>query len=223
MVIQMRPAGVDLKKQSLPEIKINIVEVTAGVTIDIGTIIGTVNFNLKSSSIMMPVDIQAQYLNLKIDIVAQTIGNIAINIAGQINDVTINLTAQSIAIKSQGEWSAQQSQQKVVQVGGYLTSGGTVSQGYTVTTGKTLYITDIGASLYACTLATDGDKNQIVRIQLFDSTVGQILFDSGGNGGLLGNLNSPFRVAAGHLIYIIIWNNSAHDANFTMYWKGYEI
>lgn len=209
--------------QDVSPMEINIVASNVVINMNLQASDIMMPIDIQSSFIMMPVDIQAQYLNLKMDIVAQTIGNIDISIAGQIDDVTINLTAQTIAIKSQGEWSSQQSELKTVRVAGYLAIGATFAQPYTVTTGKTLYITDVGGSLYASDSGTDGDKPQICGIDVYDDTAGQILFSSGGNGGLYASLTSPFRLASGHVIYIRMLNNSGHGANYTMYWKGYEI
>ncbi len=58
---------------------------------------GQVEIHITGSEVMLPVDIQAQYVNLSVDIVAQTIGNIAIDIAAQsVGNISMNIAAQSL-------------------------------------------------------------------------------------------------------------------------------
>ncbi len=55
--------------------------------------------HLVGTEIMLPVDIQAQYVTLGVDIVAQTVGNITIDIAAQtVGNIHVNLAASAITM-----------------------------------------------------------------------------------------------------------------------------
>ena len=287
--IQLVPAGVDIKAQSLPQLKINIAQITAGVEFNIGTITGTVNVNitqvdagvtfnvaaqagyffirtevaqniniavkgsdimmpidLQGSYIMMPIDIQAQYMNLAIDIVAQTIGNIKmdiaaqtignikmdiasqtignidIRIAGQVENVSINLQAQTVAIKSQGEWSPQLSQQKYFTGYSSLASfGSTAFKDSSVPTGKKRYITHLSFSISASGSANAGTKCiGMLALQLYGGEYKAFL---GGDGGAALSVPTPIRFESDEVVRMVFQNCANFQVEFYGCWAGYDI
>jgi len=60
---------------------------------------GTVPTVFSKADVKVPVDIQAQYITLDVDITAQTVGNIAIDVAAQsVGNISINLAASAITL-----------------------------------------------------------------------------------------------------------------------------
>ncbi|MGB8706839.1 MAG: hypothetical protein WCD72_02660 [Dehalococcoidia bacterium] len=220
--------------QDVSPAEINIIasEVTLAISIESSTIMMPID--IQSSYIMMPIDIQAQYMDLAIDIVAQSIGNIkmdmaaqsigdiAINIAGQISDVDINLQAQNIAIKSQGEWSPQEGQQKYWYGSGTVAAPGVANVDYTVTEGKTLYITHFSFSCGATTQA-DRDLAQNGKAILYNYSTSTWLVFLGGNGGDGLNFTTPIKFTSGQVVRMIMQNVANHSMDMYANWGGYEI
>jgi hypothetical protein len=203
--------------------------------------------DVQGSYIQMPIDIQGQYITLEIDIVAQTIGNIkmdiaaqtignlAINIAavsvGNLNvnisaqSVTVNMDvkAQSVAVKSQAEWSPQAGQQKYVTGSGLnRASGSGVAADYSVPSGKTLYITHMGYSVngYA---AADRDKQQHARCHLSNYSTGVGLAYIGGDGGNGISFPTPIKIPENQVVRMLVVNMANHNCDIYLCWGGYEI
>jgi len=180
--------------------------------------------DLQGSYIMMPVDIQAQYLTLDINIKSQTAA-INMNIAAQNADVTINIHAQSVGIKSQGEYAPANNQQKYL-VGEWssIAAGqeGTPVVSYTVPGGVNLYLTELSFTICATDLA-NADLNQIGAAYLYDSTAGVFLARIGGNGGGGITFPTPKLIPSGHVLQLIVYNNSDHNAYMNAATGGYQV
>ena len=165
---------------------------------------------------MMPIDIQAQYLNLKIDIVAQSIGNININIAGQVSNVTIAIAAQTVAIALPGEWGAQQDAD--VQEGNN-TSLATQTGGYpldvTVPTGETWYITQWSVVGYSST------QNAPFRA-ILECPGGSFRSFFGDDYGGSVICPKPFKVTAGYHVKVYVFNYAGFTATFYAQISGYK-
>jgi hypothetical protein len=167
--------------------------------------------DIQGATIMMPVDLQGQTVDLDINIVAQTV------------DVTINITAQTVAIKSQGEWSPQQGQQKYFQASaGNIAYSYGANTYYTVPTGKTLYLTHLTFGCWAYA-AADGDKDQIAYCHIRNHTDDTILAALGGSGGGSVSFPTPLKVSAGKLLDLTIINYANHAVNVWASCGGYEI
>lgn len=194
------------------------------------------------ADIKMPVDIQAQYVTLAVDIKAQTLSQVNINIAaqtlGQLNvniaasaitmnvavtgTANISVTAQTVGVYLQPEWASKEGKEK-----GWLYSGsqkppaGTVEGEYVVNAGKTLFITSIQASCHAY-MAADGDKLHSFRAYVHDSADNFDLMFGGVGGGSV-DLGKSLRVDGGGSVYATVTNTSNHDCNLSVSWQGYEI
>jgi hypothetical protein len=194
---------------------------------DLVHIIGTdimVAVDIQGGYIMLPIDIQGQYITLEMDIVAQTIGNITIDIAAQtIGDLEITINAQAVGIYLMPGWTALQGEDKDLDTAIVGLSAFTSSYGsYTVTAGKTLYITDVSFSIDA-NAAADGDKPQHGKIWLENDTDGQSLLWIGGDGGGGMPLSKPIKVASEKVLRIHGFNKANHDLNIYVSVKGFEI
>jgi hypothetical protein len=202
-------------------------------------IVGTdimVAIDLQGAYIMMPVDIQAQYLTLEIDIVAQTVGNIAIDLAAQsvgaisvditaqtIAQLDINIDAQNVGVYLQPDWQVKAGTYKNFYATGSAKTGGQlIYVSYTVTTGKTLYITGFSFAMTATTI-TDYDHHLYVQGYLYDSTAGTFFAFSAGLGGSVASLTQPIAFTSGHLFQAIITNFSNIACEMKVNAWGYEI
>lgn len=201
--------------------------------------------DIQGTYVMLACDIQGQYVTLEMDIVAQSIGNINVNIAaqsaninvnlssqtGDINvniaaqagNVTISVAAQAVAIKNQGEWAPQQSQQKYYTNGATNQAfGGSVTGSYTVPSDKNLYITHIAFANFAHS-AADGDKLQIAECYLLNFTTVTYMAFLGGNGGGGVTFPTPIKIAGGQRVDIVAYNYANHNTDIFVSWGGYEI
>jgi hypothetical protein len=205
-----------------------------------------VPIDIQGAFIQVPIDIQGQYVDLTVDIVAQTVGNIAIdiaaqtignisvniaasavtlniNIAAQAANVTIEINAQTVAVKLQPDWSSQQGQHKFFRVSGSnIATGVSAAANYTVTAGKTLFITHFGGSMYG-TAAADRDKDQICYMNIMNNTTATILAELGGHGGGGMVLPTPVKIPAGEVFRYQTWNFSNHNCEVYLTAGGYEI
>jgi len=176
-------------------------------------IVGTniqVPVDIQSTYVQIPVDIQAQYVDLDIKIVAQ--------------DVTIEMDihAQTVAVNLQADWSAIHGEDKNVYGILGLTSGTSGSVGYTVTAGKTLYITDVGVAVYAQSEA-DRDKPQICKLTMYNATTTATEAVLGGNGGCSKGFVKPISVGEGEQMQAHVLNGSGHDIHVAVSFHGYEV
>lgn len=206
--------------QDVSPMEINIIasEVTLAISIESSTIMMPID--IQSSYVMVPIDIQAQYMNLAIDIVAQTIGSIAINIAGQIQNVEITVDAQNVGVALTGDWAAKKGTDK--NFIGYATNqarGSYVNATYTVTTGKTLFISAITGSCCAYNEA-DADLPQICLLVLLSQ--GSAVDHIGGNGGAGISFPKPFAIPSGGLFEIRCYNETNHVCDLRVTANGWE-
>ncbi|GAH96278.1 unnamed protein product [marine sediment metagenome] len=203
--------------------------------------------DLQGSFIMMPMDIQAQYMDLAIDVVAQSIGNIkmdicaqtignigidlaaqsvgnvAISIAGQVENVYIDLKAQTIAMKSQGEWSPQQGQQKFVSGSETnVASLGVLNVDSSVPGGKTRYITHYGFFIVPYNVA-DADKMHIGQSSLRLYSPDTAMAWLGGNGGNQISFPTPVKFTQNQVVRMVVQNMTGHACSIGACWGGYDI
>ena len=183
-----------------------------------------VPIDIQGAFIQMPIDIQGQYVTLDINI-ESVAADVTMNVNITASAVTINMDikAQSVAIKSQGEWSPQAGQQKYFRVSGSSVAvGGSAAADYTVTAGKTLFITHFGGSMYG-TAAADRDKDQVCYMNIMNNTTAIILAELGGHGGGGMVLPTPVKIPAGEVFRYQIWNFSNHVCEVYLTAGGYEI
>ena len=185
---------------------------------------------------MMPVDIQAQYLNVEVDIVAQTIGNIGIDLkaatvekinvdisAQTIGNLTIDIDAQSVGIYTQPEWAAKELIDKnFIATATNLTFGQLAYGSYTVPGTKALYLCGMSFSIYASASA-DADINQMGMAYLYNETDIIVLAALGGNGGGGIAFTKPIRVAANKEFRYYCASYANHEASVIITTWGYEL
>lgn len=179
---------------------------------DLVHIVGTdimIAIDLQGAYIMMPIDIQAQYIDLDINIKSQTV------------DITIDIEAQSVGIYLKADWSALQDEDKDFRATqANVADGASVYAEYTVTTGKTLYLTHIGVLVWGYD-AADREKNQICAAHI--SVAGTYKFEAGGNGGVVALFSKPIVGEAGQVVHMYGGNYSGHAANIVVTASGYEV
>jgi len=92
----------------------------------------------------------------------------------------------------------------------------------TWTAGKTLYITDIGFSIWGYN-AADRDANQIGEVTLYNVTDELVLSLMGGNGG--GGLpqSKPIKIASGKTLRLYGYNNANHAVSMAVSAHGFEV
>ena len=200
---------------------------------------GTFPVALTMADIMMPVDIQAQYANLTVDIVAQTIGNLAIDIKAQTlsqlnvniaaSAITLNVSvtgtanisinAQTVGVSVQGEWQVEEGHWKAIYGSYDATADSTWRQlfTYTVPTGKTFYIYGVSGALYAYAASTKWGCNFRLII------AGTVYNYLGGQYGATTVLGAPFKAAASQNIGMDGIHFSDTDGHLRGAIWGYEV
>jgi hypothetical protein len=214
---------VDIQGQYIT-LKIDIVAQSVGnIGIDIkAQTIGNIAVNIAASAVTLNVAIQSSAVTLNVNISSQT-GNININIAAQAGNVTIEVKAQTVAVKTQGEWSPQAGQQKYVTGSATIASfQGTSNVDYSVTSGKTLYITHLSFSCGASASA-NADLYQMGKLLLYNYSTSTWLAVIGGNGGQSVSFPTPIKVLSTHVIRMIMQNYANHSLDMFCGWGGYEI
>ena len=93
---------------------------------------------------------------------------------------------------------------------------------YTVTAGKTLYITDYTWSISA-NVAADRELNQMGVASIIDNTAGTTFVIEGGNGGGGASLNKPIIIPANHIVGYGVLNASNHACDIRITAHGYEV
>lgn len=170
------------------------------------------------------------------DIIAQTIGNVAVNIAAQtlatlginitaqdLAELIIKINAQAVGIYLQPEWAALQGKDKNFRATGTNKATGTGTLfTYTVPDGKTLYVCGVSFYLYATTEG-DRDLNQIGFARLINDTTSIRLASLGGNGGNGLVFPKPIVVPENEKLDGESLNGSNHNCNMDMTAWGYEI
>ncbi len=173
----------------------------------------------------IPTSIIAQTIaQLNVDIIAQTLAALDINITGQdLAELVINIAAQDVGIYLQPEWAALQGDDKNFSVGASnQTRGNGASASYTVTAGKTLYISGASFWIYA-NLAADSDKNQMGLAWLYNNTDLIYLATLGGNGGGGLSFPKPLVIPSEKEFKYFVLNRSNHNCDMYMSAWGYEI
>jgi hypothetical protein len=167
--------------------------------------------------------IEVANLKAKIDIVAQTIGNLAVNIAGQIADLAINIAAQNVGIYLQPEWAAKVGVDKSFNWASLnLGEGLSASLPYTVTAGKTLYITQLSFYSHAVDVA-NADLNQMCMGYITDNDDAANAWYQGGNGGGGVVFSKPMAFEGGHTVNFAVMNCSNHHTKSGVTASGYEV
>ena len=191
----------------------------------------------------MPVDIQAQYVTLNIDIVAQTVGNIGIDIkaqtVGNINvnlaasDVTINvavtgtaniqITAQTVGIYLQPEWAAKTGVDKDFDA---LSTDkpwlGSASGTYTVPAGKTLYITDCSFFIRPVN-EYDASRPLYFIGYLYNDTTGATFARISGIGGAVKVFSKPGTIPENEVFAYAIYSTSMVKTDIAVHANGFEV
>ncbi len=201
-----------------------------------------VPIDVQGAYIQMPIDIQGQYITLDINIAASAITlNVAIassavtlnvnissttaalsvNLTASAITLNISVTAQTIAVRNQGEYSAVAGQgvEKTVSFTN-VTFGNAGTATYTVTAGKTLYITDVSFAIWA-NAAASGDLNQMGDVAILVGST--VYFIMGGNGGGMVVLPRPLIFAAGTVVILGVDVRANHACNGFAQFHGYEL
>ena len=189
-----------------------------------------VPIDLQAAYIMMPIDIQAQYITLDINIKAQTIEQLKVNLVAQtidklkvditaqtIGDINIDVNAQSVGLFGYPGWAAFVGEDK--QLSGYVAdcipAGQYTIIEYTVTSGKTLYITQ------ASCIGTNQDGNIQLRVY---KVVGSVsLGSAGGVCGAFMHVEKPMVVVGGTLVRLYGRHFAAANQGMFGQLGGYEI
>lgn len=192
-------------------LNINITSITGGVTFNIGTVTGTVKVNLTASAIILDINIK--------NITAGVTFNIG-NISGPFN-IFIG-TIQTVGLYLQPEWATKINTQKYIRVEAVNKAyGGFEYTNYTVTDGKTLYITAVVAEFFASATA-DADKHQMGGVVLQNITDAKILLVLGGNGGCAATLPTPIKLTENKVFQIRVNAFGNHNMDLDATALGYE-
>jgi len=197
---------------------------------------GTYPGVVSKCDIKLPVDIQAQYVNLDVDVVAQTIGNLNVDIAAQTignlavniaasaitmnvtvtGTANINIIAQTVGIFLQPEWAAKEGTDKDLS-GSSAADLGTAYMiiTYTVPAGKTLFISHFGAH----TRITSGN----VIAKIWNHTTMIVKAITGGAQGCSMPLNKPIVIPGGEIAALVVEQMAADTQVVTGHIGGYEI
>lgn len=161
---------------------------------------GTRPIVISRADIQAPIDLQHQTINLK-----------------------TNFKEQEVGVFLKPDWETKEGHQ-VPLVGDAFDQarGGAVQKVYTVTTGKTLYITHFSGAMVA-TDAADGDKNQICYGYIWNKTDDKMFAYIGGNGGFTTSFPAPIKIPAGKEVRFILYNYSNHTCTCRVSAEGYEI
>ena len=170
------------------------------------------------------------------DIIAQTIGNVAIDIAAQtLSEMAVNITAQDLAqlvikiaaqtvgVYLQPEWAALQGVDKnLAGLDASAIYGEALNVDYTVTAGKTLYITGVTCFIYALA-AADYDHFLYVVLNIINTTTTVVLGRLGGIGGCGIMYDKPLVILAGQVLRAQAINFSNITCVLGLTAWGYEI
>ncbi len=199
---------------------VNVESVSAGVTFNVNITdcavtfdvniasVGAVTFNVAitdASGVTFNVNV-TDAVTLNVNITGATTLNVKltdstatvnVNFTGQTSNVNIDLKAQSIAVKGLTDWAAENATDIDVTGGGFYDSGSLNSAvTYTVPSGKTLLIYNWSVAL------TDAD-GQVYGF-LNDYTANVTVDVAGGTRGFSVPLNKPIRIAADHVVKVIV-------------------
>lgn len=166
-------------------------------------------FQLIGTDIIMPVDIQAQYVALDIRIKSQEV------------TINIDIDAQSVGVYLQADWAAKEGNAvQVRDIGLNKATSLGIDLSHPVNAGKTFFINGFSGASYAFAPA-DRDKNQMCWGTLLVDEEYKI--DVGGNGGFSIALATPIVVPGGSIVTAHIRNWANHDCTVSGTIIGYEI
>lgn len=173
----------------------------------------------------LAIDIAAQTLaTLGVNIKAQDLAKLAINITAQdLAQLVISISAQTVGIYLQPEWAAKTGVDKnFFATGDNIAAGDGLLVSYTVTAGKTLYITQATCMGHAYAVA-NADLNQAVKLTIQKGALGPWLVSLGGWGGCGIALSKPMVFSAGENMRAYVYNQSNHAMNLQVAANGYEV
>jgi len=214
---------VDIQAQ-YTTLEIDVVAQSVGnITIDIAAqSIGNLDINIAASAVTLDINIASQAANVDVNIAASAV---TLNISGSVSITgvaQVDIEAQSVAVKPQAEWSPQQAQQKYfVFYDSGIGSGSWSQSDYTVTTGKTLYITHI--SFYLLGYGATYDISGGAGLTLYNVSSGSYLAVIGGQSGNGVSFPTPLKVTSGQTIRVSIGNMTNQTLQGHACWAGYEI
>lgn len=124
---------------------------------------------------------------------------------------------------SLADWAAYEGRQIAKYTYNTLKSWGQyLTLNYTVTTGKTLYITDLGGTNLAGA-AANADLPQMCDLLVQNSTTATVFLKVAGNGGIYIKLTPPIIIPGANNIRIELFNRANHDCNQTIFLLGFEM
>ena len=176
---------------------------------------------LVGSDIKVPIDIQAQFITLDINIKAAD-AQVNVNIAASVVELDIDITAQHIGVFLQPEWAGLQGEDKNFYFYTPVAAGGYGMLDYSVTNGKTLYICGIAFGIHTQELS-DYDHFLYLFGTIRDNTAGVRFANLGGVGGAEATFPKPIVIPENHVMRIYLYNftNLACYVGATCW--GYEI
>jgi len=206
---------------------------------------GTRSIVISRADIQTPIDIQHQTTNVKTRIqesainVPTKIAESAINIPTKIAESAINVPtkfveqaanmetdfkAQSVGVYAQPEWATKEGIQKSDSIfGDEIAEEGSPYSDYTVTTGKTLYITQLSGMLVPSPPVDVPDIDPMA-VGITDITASIEYFRVGGDGGCGMALPSPIKIPGGHTVRLYAYNCAPYTVSIiSAWWVGYEI
>ena len=191
-------------------LQVNIASQTANLNINIAASAVTLNVNLSSSSITLNVNISSQTANINV------------NIAASAATVNIQITAQNVGVYLQPEYAALTGVDKNFSYEASLAPVSSSYFSYTVTAGKTLYISAFAFAAYT-TGSPDAELRHHCMVRIYNNTTALNLMFMGGPGGGGLALPKPLKATAGQVVRFYLYNQSGHTLNVVFHIYGYEI
>lgn len=199
---------------------------------------------LIGSDIMVPIDVQAQYITLDINIAASAVtldinlaasaitldvniktseATIEVDIAAQTVELDIDITAQHVGMYLMPDWSAKEGDDK-----NFYAADDTMAPNdethfaHPVPADKTLYITGASWKMVAAAVA-DYDHFLYFAGQLYESGGPSYLCETGGVGGSIASFTKPLVIAGGDTFWGFVRNRSNINCRGRVNAWGYEI
>ena len=162
---------------------------------------GTRSIVISRADIQMPIDVQHQTVNVK-----------------------TNFKEQEVGVYSQPEWATKEGIQKSDSIfGDEVAEEGSPYSDYVVTTGKTLYITQLSGMLVPSPPEGVPDLDPMA-VGVTDTTASIEYFRVGGDGGCGMALPSPIKIPSGHNVRLHVYNCAPYTVSILVgWWVGYEI
>ena len=144
------------------------------------------------------------------------------NIAASAATVSINIIAQNVGVYLQPEYAAKTGVDKNFVLNTIVLANADSYTSYTVTAGKTLYITQVAALGWAELYALS-ELQQHCAVWLQNQTSGVLSIQVGGNGGGWFSFGKPIKFTTGQIMRLYASNHANHSLNMTVQAWGYEI